>query len=113
MTTAKLLWQPTQERTKKSQMHAFTTKASAKYGFKPDWPSLHRWSVEHREQFWKEMWDFAGIRASRPAAAVCTGEGMLGTKWFPGLEFNFAEHLLRFNDDRAALTAEDESGPRA
>ena len=110
MTTPKLLWQPSAERIKRSQMHAFMAEASRQYGFKPDWPNLHQWSVEHRDQFWKEMLDFAGIKPTKPAAAVMTGEGMLGTKWFPGLEFNFAEHLLRYNDDRIALTAEDERG---
>jgi acetoacetyl-CoA synthetase len=35
---------------------------------------------------------------------------MLGTRWFEGLEFNFAEYLLRFDDDRVAIEAEDELG---
>lgn len=110
MSTTKLLWKPSEERIKRTQMHAFMTEAARKYGFKPDYPAMHRWSVEHRGQFWKEMWDFAGIQATKPAAAVEAGGGMLGTKWFPGLEFNFAAHLLRFNDDRIAIEAEDELG---
>ncbi len=91
-------------------MHAFMTRASNKYGFTPDYPSMHRWSVTHRAQFWKEMFDFAGIQPTKPATAVETGRGMLGTKWFPGLEFNLAAHLLRFADDRIAIEAEDELG---
>lgn len=108
MTTAKLLWQPSEERIQKTQMHAFITMAAEKYGFSPDWPSTHAWSIKHRDQFWKEMFDFAEIQATRPATTIESGQGMLGTKWFDGLEFNFAQHLLRFNDDRVAIIAEDE-----
>ena len=91
-------------------MHAFMVRAAAKYAFAPDYPSMHRWSITHRDQFWKEMFDFAGIQPTKPATAVETGQGMLNTKWFPGLEFNFAAYLLRFNDDRIAIEAEDELG---
>ncbi|MBI4716872.1 MAG: acetoacetate--CoA ligase [Planctomycetes bacterium] len=104
------LWRPTPERAARSRMHEFMVQAAARYGFPADWPSLHRWSVTHGDQFWREMWEFAEIRASAPPTAVAVGEGMLGTKWFPGLTFNFAEHLLRFNDDRVAIEAEDELG---
>lgn len=105
-----LLWRPDEKRVQRSQMCGFMQQMSQKYGFRADWPALHQWSVEHNEQFWGEMWEFAGIKATKPATAVRTGEGMLGTKWFPGMEFNFAQHLLRFNDERIAIEAEDELG---
>ena len=85
---AKLLWKPTEQQIARSQMYAFMVKAAAKYGFEPDWLSMHKWSVTRRDQFWGEMSAFAGIKPTKLASAVCTGEGMLGTKWFPGLEFN-------------------------
>ncbi len=91
-------------------MYAFTARMAAKNGLKPDYPSLHHWSITRRDQFWKEMFDLAGIQATKAAIAVESGGGMLGTKWFPGLEFNFAAHLLRFGDDRVAIEAEDELG---
>jgi len=91
-------------------MHGFMAKMATRYGFARDWSSLHQWSVQHRDQFWREMWDFAGIQATTPAKSTFSGSGMLGTEWFPGLEFNFAQHLLRFCDDRVAIEAEDELG---
>ena len=110
MKTPELLWQPTQEHIRRTQMYAFMTRAAEKYGFEANWPSLHRWSVTHRGPFWREMLDFSQIEPTQPATAVHAGEGMLETKWFPGLEFNFAAHLLRFRDDRVAIEAEDELG---
>src|SRR3989337_1887785 len=110
MPSAELLWLPSDQRGRASQMYAFMVGMAAKYGFSPDYPSLHRWSITRRDQFWKEMFDFVGIQSTKPATAVGTGSGMLGTKCFPGLEFNFVAHLLRFNDDRIAIEAEDELG---
>ncbi len=110
MTHAELLWKPSDDRARGSQMHAFMARMAAKYGFAADWPALHRWSVEHRDQFWSEIWTLAAIEAESRPTAVSTGSGMLGTRWFPGVHFNFARHLLRFDDDQVALAAEDELG---
>jgi len=93
-------------------MHAFMQRAAEKYGFEPSWPELHRWSITQRGPFWQELLDFAGVRPVKPASRVESGGGMLGTNWFEGMELNFAVHLLRFDDDRVALEAEDELGRR-
>ncbi len=105
-----LLWSPSDDRVTHSQMFDFMKRASTKYGFAGDYASLHRWSVERRDQFWGAMFDYAGIGAGRLASSVESGSGILGTKWFKGLEFNFAEHLLRFNDNSIAMQSEDELG---
>ena len=50
------------------------------------------------------MWDFAEIRASRKYDRIIDGlDRMPGAKWFPGARLNFAENLLRYQDDRVAL----------
>jgi acetoacetyl-CoA synthetase len=102
------LWRPSEERVQRSRMQGLIASVAEKHGIERDYPSLHRWSVERRDLFWSEMMALADIRPLRSATATVTGEGMLDTRWFPGMEFNFAEHLLRFNDDRPALIAVDE-----
>ena len=111
MTQVTPLWQPTPDQVQRSRMHQFMTRMAEKYGFAPQWPDLHAWSVAHLDQFWQEMLELAEVEPMQPAQATFTGEGMLGsTKWFPGMRLNYAKHLLRFNDDRVAITAEDELG---
>ncbi len=105
-----LLWQPTDEQINRTQMYAFIKKVARAYGFEPTWPALHGWSIRDRGRFWRDMLDFAKIQPTKQVTAVTVGEGMLGTKWFPGMELNFAAHLLRFDDNRVALGAEDELG---
>jgi len=110
MSSQSPLWTPSPQRVAASQMSAFMTRLSERYGCAPDYPSVHRWSVEHRDLFWPEVLTLAGIRPFRSATSACAGEGMLGTRWFPGMELNFAAHLLRFDDERPAIVSEDERG---
>jgi acetoacetyl-CoA synthetase len=112
MSDAELLWQPSAERAARSNLAGFMSRMAARHGFTPEWPSMHRWSVERSAAFWGEMLEYTGLAAATPPSAVRTGEGMLGSRWFPGLTFNFAGHLLRHNDDRVAIEAEDERGRR-
>ncbi len=76
-----------------------------------DYAGLHRWSVDRPEEFWSALWDFCGVVARRePDRVVEAFDRMPGAHWFPGAELNFAENLLRFEDDRPALVAWNEEG---
>ena len=110
MTQSSLLWKPSTARVESTQMFALMGELSDRHGFSPDWPSFQRWSVEHRELFWPAMLEVARITPSKKADRVTSGDGMLGTHWFPGMKLNFAAHLLRYHDHRIAIAAEDELG---
>ncbi|MBL8020604.1 MAG: acetoacetate--CoA ligase [Leptospirales bacterium] len=109
------LWSPSQERISSSQMAAFQQRIQQKFDSAVrDYEALHRWSVEHLDQFWAEIWEIAGIRASVPFTQVIDDpKRMPGAKWFNGARLNFAENLLRFSDDRVALISANESGVRS
>jgi acetoacetyl-CoA synthetase len=104
------LWVPSRERIEHSRMYEFMDRVVDKFGIRSDWETLRQWSVTEFESFWAEMLDYAGIESKSPASATRTGEGMLDSKWFPGMTFNYAEHLLRFDDDHPAIEFETESG---
>ena len=94
-------------------MGRFMTSVATRHGVDADWPSLHRWSVEHPADFWKEFADFAGVRFATPPATVFdAGEAMPDARWFVGATFNYAEQLLRGPAAHAAVIARDETGRR-
>ncbi len=106
----KLLWTPSEERVKATNMYRFMTRINDKFGkdFK-GYNDLYAWSVENLPDFWAEMWDVAGIKASAPYTAVIDDENkMPGAKWFEGAKLNFAENLLRYRDDKTALAFKGE-----
>ncbi len=104
------LWQPTEEHIRRTQMHAFMDQLADGFDVARDWESLRTWSIEHREDFWAEFLTFAGIKTHTPARCVFEGTGMLDGKWFPGMTLNYAEHMLRFDDERTAIHFECETG---
>jgi len=101
----KKLWGPSEEQIKNSNMHGFMTGVNKKYGTDfAEYNALWDWSVNHIPEFWAEMWDYAGIKASQGFDEVIDDVNkMPGTKWFSGAQLNFAENLLKFRDDRPAI----------
>ncbi len=59
------------------------------------------------------MWDFSGIISSHPYAKVVDNlDNFPGAKWFPGARLNFAENLLRHEENKKALISRSENGAR-
>ena len=68
-----------------------------------DYDALWRWSVTDLDGFWQAVWDYCGIEASVPPAAVLGRRTMPGADWFPGARLNYAQHVLR--NERAGQDA--------
>ena len=110
----KRLWQPSKEQIQSSNMFRFMQRINERYGTSFDtYDGLYQWSIEHIAEFWKEMWDVAGIQASAPFTRVVDdATKMPGARWFDGARLNFAENLLRYRDDRLAVVFRGEDKVR-
>ncbi len=108
---AKLLWQPSEEQIKNSNMYRFMNVVNKKYHQNfSDFAPLYQWSIENIADFWETMWQFADIIASKPYDQVIDDDTkMPGARWFTGARLNFAENLLRYRDDRIALIFKGEA----
>ncbi len=102
---AKLLWKPSEERIKGSNVYKFIQFINNKYGTNfTEYRSLYQWSIENIPEFWASFWDYADIKYSRSYDSVVDDiTRMPGTKWFEGARLNFAENLLRYRDDHTAF----------
>ncbi len=100
----KMLWSPTEERKKKTNIYRFMQTVNSKFGQDfTEYGPLHQWSVDNIADFWSTMWDFADIKFSEPYTEVIDELKMPGAKWFQGARLNFAENLLRYRDDHPAI----------
>jgi acetoacetyl-CoA synthetase len=125
-TVTEPIWSPSPERVAGANMTRFIgsvreRRPAGAEGVE-DFPSLYAWSVARPDAFWPEVWRFCGVVAEERAerdpwdAAVVGLERMappdpaLGPRWFPGARLNFAENLLRYDDDRDALVFWNERG---
>lgn len=101
----KPIWEPSPERIAKSNLTRFIRAADDQWGVRAsDYRSLYEWSIERPEQFWKSVWDFAGVIAETAGDIVIANhESMFDAKWFPDARLNFAENLLRRRDNDIAV----------
>lgn len=109
----RILWQPSAERIASTRLAEWQRWLAREHGQAFDsYAALHEWSITERAAFWESLWDYFGIKSHTPHTAVLANDCMPGATWFPGATLNFAEHLLRYQDDRIALISYLENGER-
>ena len=101
----KLLWQPSEDRIKTTNMYRFMNLVNKKFNKDlKEYSSLWEWSVDNLEDFWATTWDFINIKASQSYdKAIDDPAKMPGAKFFVNSKLNFAENLLQFKNDNLAL----------
>ena len=102
-----ILWSPDPARAAASAMAAFMQAARETSGMPlPDAAALHAWSVQHAAEFWTLVAQRCGLvfEGSLQPALVPAAE-LRNTNFFPELRLNYAENLLRRDDDAPALIA--------
>jgi acetoacetyl-CoA synthetase len=108
------IWSPSPDRIERAHLTRFMRLVRERYQAPViDYTTLHAWSVEYPENFWSALWDFFEIRAAAKGSRILEdGNKLPGAKWFPEARFNYAENLLRRDDDTAALVFRNERGIR-
>ncbi|HJN49173.1 MAG: acetoacetate--CoA ligase [Pseudomonadales bacterium] len=108
------IWTPSAQRIEAANITRFRRHVNSTLSLSlENYGQLHRWSILERESFWEAVWHFTGIISSRSYNSVLTdGDKFPDAKWFQGSQLNFAENLLRYQDDVTALVFVAENGDR-
>jgi len=73
---------------------------------------LHRWSSEHREEFWGTMVRTLGIVFRRPPDRILDPKSdVTHPNWLPGAALNIAESCFRADPGKVAITSGAEGSP--
>ncbi|HEY3866552.1 MAG TPA: acetoacetate--CoA ligase [Solirubrobacteraceae bacterium] len=106
------LWEPSAQDRERAEMTRFMRFAGERRGMPfADYDELWKWSVAELEQFWASIWEFCGVRASKPYERVLGSDEMPGTRWFEGAELNYAENLLLGPASPSSGAARDPNEP--
>ncbi len=109
-TASRPLWQPAPERIADANLTAFIAEANQRHGLSLDgYDDLYDWSLSDMPAFWDLLWDRAGVIGDRQGAALVRPHLMPGAKFYPEARLNYAENMLRRNDEADAMVfwAED------
>ena len=101
----KILWNPTKKQIQESQMTRFTEFVNDYHQLSlQNYNELYNWSVKNIMDFWRTFWNYSKIiHSGKIGSVVDDNSKMPGAKWFSGIKLNFAENLLRYQDDKIAL----------
>ena len=101
----KILWNPDKEIMHSSSM----MKLGKTFGFVKDdenldYASLHNWSVNNLDIFWREVWEGNNIIGNFGEEVFSSNEDIRKASFFPDAELNFAENLLIGDENRQAIS---------
>ena len=101
----KILWNPNKEIMQSSSM----MKLGKDFGFLKDnetldYDSLHNWSVNNLDDFWREVWKGNDVIGDFGERAFSPNKDIIKASFFPNTNLNFAENLLVGDDDRQAIS---------
>jgi acetoacetyl-CoA synthetase len=61
-----ILWQPSELAIEEAQITQFARQIVRKRRLELNsYPEFYRWTVDHPEEFWSDVWDFCGVIPSR------------------------------------------------
>ncbi|RUO79521.1 acetoacetate--CoA ligase [Pseudidiomarina taiwanensis] len=108
------LWQPSAEQIESAKMTAFMHHINRTEQLElTHYHELYDWSVRESQRFWQHIWEFCGVIGTPGERVVVDQNKLPGAQWFPDAQLNFAENLLRRNDDHPALVFRGENGTRS
>ncbi|RMX37718.1 hypothetical protein pdam_00006621, partial [Pocillopora damicornis] len=110
----KCMWKPNADQS--TNIGDFQSVVNQTFGLNLEtYEELRKWSVNQHTDFWEMFWKFANIVHSHPydevpdfsiISFVVPNESKPMEEvpeWFHGAHLNFAENLLRFDDEKVAL----------
>lgn len=110
---ARTLWEPPENVWQTTQMGQFASLAGERAGRSfTSYDDLWSWSVQDLEGFWSTLWDFYDVQGSGSRERVLTDSAMPFATWFPDVELNYAEAMLRLagrGEDDVVVRARSQS----
>jgi len=105
------LWTPAHP--EKTHMARFMNRINEFYHINiQTYDELYNWSISHISEFWFHVWQDCDIKHSTLFTSVVDDiHKMPGANWFKDSKLNFAENLLRFQDDQVAIHFKGEGQP--
>ena len=106
-----ILWSPSDERVKSSQMYQFIKIINKKNNINiQNFIDLHSWSIENKAEFWSEIWDFFEVKGFKGVKPYIKPENQMpGSKFFPNGKVNYAENMLSGDVSGPAIVFKSEN----
>ena len=75
-----------------------------------DFNKIWRWSVDDPNFFWKSIWEFTKVKGNQGNVILQESDIFYKNRFFPDAKLNYAENLLRKNNEETAIIFKSENG---
>ena len=108
----KKLWSPSSAFINESNMNLFMSWVNDTHDLAlSNYEDLWTWSTKEHESFWAAIFNYFHIEYSGNSSLVVEKkETMIGTKWFPNVKVNYAEHVFKHKGTGTAIQFLNEKG---
>ncbi|MFW6069785.1 MAG: acetoacetate--CoA ligase [bacterium] len=108
-----LLWQPSDATVENANLTHYQRWLQREHGLSfESYHELWQWSVDKPGTFWRTIWDYFDVQASRRPSQILADDSMPGAQWFVGARLNYAENILaRMPQEKPALFFKAEGQP--
>jgi len=106
------LWELDKGKLNKTNLAFYSDFIKKKYNvnFGSDFSKIWRWSVDNPALFWKSIWYFTKIRGNLGNTILQESNIFFKNKFFPDTKLNYAENLLKKNNEEVAIIFKSENG---
>ena len=106
------LWKINQEKLNKTNLNLYSNFLEKNYKFKSgnDFDKIWKWSIDNPKIFWKSIWDFTNVKGNQGNNLLKESNVFFKNQFFPEAKINYAENLLKKNNEEVAIIFKSENG---
>ena len=104
-------WKLNKEKLGKTNLFLYSNFIKEKYkcNFGNDFNKIWKWSVNNPKYFWKSIWDFTKVKGEPGNIFLQESDIFFRNKFFPDAYLNYAENLLKKDNDEPAIIFKSEN----
>ncbi len=105
-------WKINKRKLSKTNLSLYSNFIKKKYKFnsKNDFNKIWKWSVDNPKFFWKSVWNFTKIKGNLGSVVLKKSDIFFKNKFFPDAKLNYAQNLLKKNNEDIAIVFKSENG---
>jgi len=106
------LWKHNIEKLRKTNLALYSNfiRQNYKIDFGNDFNKIWKWSIENSTTFWKSIWDFTNVKGDLGNILIQESDIFFKNKFFPDAKLNYAENLLKKDNEESAIIFRSENG---
>ena len=106
------LWKINEKKLNKTNLKKYSDFINKNYKVdaSKDFNKIWKCSVENKSDFWKSIWEFTKVKGKLGDVIIKESDFFFKNKFFPDTKLNYAENLLRKNNNEVAIIFKSENG---